>query len=73
MSVFVVQLFLHTIHGKKRLVVFPSPAVMSLTKLSLAGNYQIIPGQGEFGDIRLGTKKTANIFYSVCKNPLDMI
>ncbi len=27
-----------TLHCKKRLVVFPSPAGMSLTKLSLAGN-----------------------------------
>jgi hypothetical protein len=33
---------------KKRLAVFSSPAGMSLTKLSLAGNYYIIPGQGEF-------------------------
>jgi hypothetical protein len=69
MSVFVVQFFLHTIHGKKRLVVFPSPAVMSLTKLSLAGNYQIIPGQGEFGDIRLGTKKPLIFFIVYVKTP----
>jgi hypothetical protein len=32
----------------KRLAIFPSPALMSLTKLSLAGNNLIIPGQGEF-------------------------
>jgi hypothetical protein len=31
----------------KKVIVFP--ARMSLTKLSLAGNYKIIPGQGEFG------------------------
>jgi hypothetical protein len=37
------------LHCKKRLAVFPSPAGMSLTKLSLAGNNLIIPGQGEFG------------------------
>jgi hypothetical protein len=37
------------IHCKKRLAVFLSPAGMSLTKLSLAGKYYIIPGQGEFG------------------------
>ena len=36
------------IHCKKRLALFPFPAGMSLTKLSLAGNYKIIPGQGEF-------------------------
>jgi len=33
------------LHCKKRLAVFPSPAGMSLTKLSLAGNNLIIPGQ----------------------------
>ncbi len=39
-------LYIHTV--KKRLPVFPSPAGMSLTKLALAGNNLIIPGQGEF-------------------------
>ncbi len=39
----------NNLHCKKRLAVFPSPAGMSLTKLSLAGNLQIISGQGEFG------------------------
>jgi hypothetical protein len=34
---------------KKSLSIFPSPAGMSLTKLSLAGKILIIPGQGEFG------------------------
>ncbi len=29
--------------------VFPSPVGMSFTKLFLARNYSIIPGQGEFG------------------------
>jgi hypothetical protein len=40
-----------SLHCKKRLPVsfFLSPAGMSLTKLSLAGNNLIIPGQGEFG------------------------
>jgi hypothetical protein len=33
----------------KRLAIFPSPAGMSLTEFSLAGNNLIIPGQGEFG------------------------
>jgi hypothetical protein len=35
---------------KKRLAIFPSPAGMSLTKLSLAGNNLILPGQEEFGN-----------------------
>jgi hypothetical protein len=34
---------------KKRLAIFPSPAGMSQTKLSLAENNLIISGQGEFG------------------------
>jgi hypothetical protein len=34
-----------TLHCKKRFAIFPSPAGMSLTKLSLGGN---IPAQGEF-------------------------
>ncbi len=35
------------LHCKKRLSIFPSPAGMSLTKLSVAGNNLIIPGHGE--------------------------
>jgi hypothetical protein len=34
---------------KKMLAIFPSPAGMSLTKLSLPGNNLKFPGQGEFG------------------------
>jgi hypothetical protein len=34
---------------KKNLLIFPSPAGMSLAKLSLAGNNENLPGQGEFG------------------------
>jgi hypothetical protein len=37
------------LHCKKWLAEFPSQAGMSLSKLSLAGNHLIIPGQGEFG------------------------
>ncbi len=56
------------LHCKKRLAVFPSPAGMSLTKLSLGGNNLIIPGQWEFGtvsDIPAEDGKIANLFYSV--------
>jgi hypothetical protein len=64
-----VSLILYTIsrlHCKKRLASFPSPAGMSLTKRSLAGNNLIIPAReclvcaipAEDGII-------ANIFYSV--------
>jgi hypothetical protein len=44
-----------TLHCKKRLAIFPSPAGISLTKLSLAWNNLItwtnliISGKGEFG------------------------
>ncbi len=37
------------VHCKKRLEVFPSPAGMSLTKLSLAGKYFNYSRPGEFG------------------------
>ncbi len=36
------------IHCKKKVSLFPSPAGMSMTKLSLGRNNQIIPVQGEF-------------------------
>jgi hypothetical protein len=38
-----------TVHCKKRFAIFPSPAGMSLTKLSQDGNTLIIPAQGDFG------------------------
>jgi hypothetical protein len=47
---------------------FPSPAGMSLTKLSLAGNNLSIPGQGEFGKrcpAAGDAKKPLTFFYSV--------
>jgi hypothetical protein len=50
--------------GESRFAVFPSPAGMSLTKLSLAGKNLIIPGRGELGKhvIPAGDGKTASIF-----------
>jgi hypothetical protein len=49
---------------KKRLTIFQSPPEMLLTKLSLAGNPLIIPGQGVFGysDIPAWDGKIANLF-----------
>ncbi len=53
----------HPVHCKKWLSVFPSPAGMSLTKLSLVGNNLIFPGHGEFGKWHPGWDvKTANLF-----------
>jgi hypothetical protein len=37
------------LHCEKKLSFFLTPARMSLTKLSLDGNYYIIRGQGTFG------------------------
>ncbi len=46
---------------KKRLTIFPSPAGMSLTKLSLAGNDIIILGPGSLvSDIPVGDGDIAN-------------
>ncbi len=53
-------------------MVFLPPAGISLTKLSLAGNNLIIPGNIELlpareslvSDIPAGDEKTANLFYS---------
>ncbi len=58
-----------TVHCKKELAIFPSPAGMSLTKLSLAGkklNYSR-PGRVWSVTSRLGTGKRLTIFYSVAK------
>jgi hypothetical protein len=52
------------IHLKKISTIFPSPAAMSLTKLSLAGNNLIFPRQGEFWLVTswLGTGKSLTFF-----------
>jgi hypothetical protein len=44
-----VEAMQYTVHGKKSLSNFPSPAGMSLIKLSWGSNNLIIPVQGEFG------------------------
>ncbi len=50
-------------HCKKKLAVFPTPAGMSLIKLSLGGKNLIISVQGELvSDIPAGDGKTANHF-----------
>jgi hypothetical protein len=51
------------VHCKKRLAIFPSPAGMSLIKLSLVGNYFIIPGQESLvSDISAGDEKIVHAF-----------
>ncbi len=39
---------IYSLHCNKRLLIFPSPAEMSVTKLSLVGSNLINPDQGEF-------------------------
>ncbi len=60
------------VHCMKRLAIFPSPAGMSQTKPSLAGNNFIIPGHEEFGywHIPAGDGKIAN-FFSVLSQRLS--
>jgi hypothetical protein len=48
-NIIIINLFKTFLHCKKGLAVFPSPAGMSLIKLSLGGNNLIFPAQGEFG------------------------
>ncbi len=50
-------------HSKKRLMIFPSPAGMSLTKLSLAGKNLIIPARESLvSDNPAGDGKIDNLF-----------
>jgi hypothetical protein len=50
-------------HCKKRLAVFPSPAGMSLTKLSLAGIIELFPARERLvSDIPAGDWKTVYLF-----------
>jgi hypothetical protein len=59
------------VHRKKSFSVFPSPAGMSLTKLSLGGNNDVIyklfsPRESLVSDIsRLGTGISKSFFYGV--------
>ncbi len=58
------------VHCKKILATFPFPAGMSLTKLSLAWNDLIIPGQVESGKWHPAWNgKIVNLFLQCRKNP----
>ncbi len=52
---------------KKRLSIFPFPAGMSLTKLSLTGKNKIIPGQGEFGQWHPGLGRENRESFLQCR------
>ncbi len=61
------------LHCKKELAIFPSPAGMSLTKLSLGGkklNYSR-PGRIRSVTSRLGTGKRPTLFHSVATHPFN--
>jgi hypothetical protein len=53
-----------TVHCKKRLAIFPSPAGMSLTKTLPGRELTNIPDRGEFGysDIPAGNRKIVKLF-----------
>ncbi len=51
---------------KKRLAIFPSPAGMSLTKLSLAGNIKLFPARESLvSDIPAGGRENRLPFFTV--------
>ncbi len=58
------------VHCKKKLSIFPSPGGVSLTKLLLAGNNQIFPGQGEFGQWHPGSGRENRETFLQCTNLL---
>jgi hypothetical protein len=53
------------VHCKKRLAIFPSPAGMSLTKLSLATGNNLTSRESFVSDIPAGTGKSNNLFFTV--------
>ncbi len=59
LNVFLPLKYLYTV--KKSFLIFPSQAGMSLTKVSLGGNHESIPAQGDFG-IPAGDGNIENLF-----------
>jgi hypothetical protein len=64
-----------TLHCKKRLAIFPSPAGMSLAKLSLGGNDLNYSRPGRVWSLtsQLGTGKRLTFSYSVAKYMVNMV
>jgi hypothetical protein len=57
---------------KKKLAVFPSPAGMSFTKLSLVGkSLKFLARESLDSDIPAGDGKIANLFYSVISTTIQ--
>jgi hypothetical protein len=65
---------LRLVNSKKRLMIFLSPAAMSLTELSLARNnkYLFPARESLVCDIQAGDGKIDNLFYSVPRAPFLM-
>ncbi len=65
-----VHIFFCTVHCKKKLAVFPSPAGMSLIKLFLGGNNLVFSRPERVWSVtsRLETGKWLTLFYSVCSD-----
>jgi hypothetical protein len=62
------------IHRKKSLLIFPSPAGMSLTRLSLGGNYDVIyklflPRESSVSDIPAGDGNVKKLFLRCTRRP----
>ncbi len=53
-------------HTIKKFIIFPSPGGISLTKLSLAGNYKFPARESLVSDIPAGDGKNDKYFYSAC-------
>jgi hypothetical protein len=60
------SVYINPLYTVKKVSIFPSLPGMSPTKLSLAGDNLIIPGQRNLvSDIPAGDRKIINLFYSV--------
>ncbi len=61
-------------HCKKCLVIFPSLPDCHIAKHSLAGNYLIIPGQGEFGSWhRWGRENCLHFLQCAVRGVIDVV
>jgi hypothetical protein len=66
---------LYRLHRKRGFLIFPSPAGMSLTRLSLGGNNEVIkpyklfpPTESLVSDIPAGDGNVEKLFYGVAES-----
>ncbi len=72
-----IKSFLLRLHRKKSLTIFPSPAGISLTKLSMGGKYDVIhksflPRERLVSEIPAGDGNIEKLFYGVLDNILSV-